>query len=187
MEDETEVDATLPPAAPAPPLWVSLATWAALVLTALVALQVVGIVAQAVALGSEAKQLTFSDRLGYSFLQNLDQAPLGVELLIAVLLALAPVIARAPTTASQDRSAQIVLVGVAGLALLIAIGGIIGVPARMHIIDLQKGKVTGVVRWVLFTFVIRNVGTALLAMVVALAAVRVRFTPRRVAAVTPDS
>jgi hypothetical protein len=150
-----------------------------------VALQLIGRIAQATALGSETKSLNFSDRLGYSFLQNLDQAPLGFELLVAVLLALLPVMLRQRTTANQDRIAQIVLIGVAGLALLIAIGGVIGVPARLHIIDIQNGKVTNVIRFVLFTFVIRNVGTALLAMIAALAAVTIRFTPRRAAVAPP--
>jgi hypothetical protein len=183
MADEIEVDETTPPT-PAPPMWVGLVTWAALVLVVLVVLQVVGIIGQATALGAQAKTLTFSDRLGYSFLQNLDQAPLGLELLFAVLLALTPAMARRPTTKGQDSAAQFVLVGVAAVALLIAIGGIIGVPARVHIIHQQKGDVTGVVQWVLFTFLVRNVGTAILAMAAALAAVRIRFTPRRPA---PDT
>ncbi|HZN15725.1 MAG TPA: hypothetical protein VFB78_15760 [Acidimicrobiales bacterium] len=191
MEDEdtvveAAVDETTPPP-PAPPLWVGLVTWASVVIVALVALQLVGIVGQAVALGGQTKQLNFADRLGYSFLQNLDQAPLGLELLLAVLLALTPIMARRPTNASQDRWAQYVLVAVAGLALLIAIGGILGVPARVHIIDKQNAKVTGVVQWVLFTFVVRNVATALLAMAASMAAVRVRFAPRRPATVIADS
>jgi hypothetical protein len=175
MDDELET-----------PAWVGLVTWVSLALLALVALQVVGIVGQALAL--KAPGLTFSDRLGYSFLQNLDQAPLGFELLLAVLLVLTPTIARQVTTPGQDRAAQIVLVGVAGLALLIAIGEIIGLPARVHIIHLgtpPNNKVSGVVQRVLFTSVIRNAGTAALALVAALAAVRVRFTPRRAAIATP--
>jgi hypothetical protein len=177
MDDELET-ATTAPTGPPPPLWVGLVTWVALALVALIALQVVGIVMQATAL--KAAGLTFSDRLGYSFLQNLDQAPLGFELLVAVVLALLPTIAGQRTTTGQDRAAQIVLVGVAGLALLIMIGGIIGIPARIHIIHLGQApnnKVTGVVQRVLFTFVMRNVGTAALALVAALAAVRVRFAP----------
>jgi hypothetical protein len=186
MDDEIETPPTAPPALPAPPLWVGLVTWVALALVALVALQVVGIVAQAMAL--KAAGLTFSDRLGYSFLQNLDQAPLGFELLVAVLLALAPTVAGQRTTTGQDRAAQIVLVAVAGLALLIMIGGIIGVPARIHIIHLGQApnnKVTDVVRRVLFTFVMRNVGTAAIALVASLAAVRIRFTPRQRPIATP--
>jgi hypothetical protein len=80
-----------------------------------------------------------------------------------------------------------VLIAVAGLAVLIAIGGVLGVPARLNIIDAQNGKVTPVVRRVLFTFVIRNVGTAMVALVAALAGVRVRFAPRRIAAVEPPA
>ncbi len=186
MDDETETALSSAPASPPPPLWVGLVTWVGAGLVALIALQLLGIVLQAVEL--EARGLTFSDRLGYSFLQNLDQAPLGFELLVAIVLVLAPTIARQPTTPGQDRIAQIVLVGVAGLALLVTIGGIIGVPARIHIIHLGQApnnEVTPVVRWVLYTFVIRNVGTAALAMVAALAAVRVRFAPRRRDIATP--
>src|SRR5437660_8919543 len=151
MADETETAAeTAAPAEPAPPFWVGLLTWTAVVLVVLALLQFIGILFQASTLGAQAKTLSFSDRLGYSFLQNLDQAPIGFELLVAVLLAITPVIVRQPTTKSQDQLAQVVIMGTAGLAFLIAIGGIIGVPARTHIIHLQHGKVTGVVRWVLF-------------------------------------
>jgi hypothetical protein len=178
MADETETIET--PPAPAPPLWVGLLTWVAVAIVALVFLQLIGIVWQASTLGEQAPTLNFSDRLGYAFLQNLDQAPLGLELLLAVVLVLVPIILRVPTSKAQDRGAQIVLMGTVGIAFLIAIGGIIGIPARTHIIHMQKGKVTGVVRTVLFTFVMRNVGTAVLAMIAAAAAVRVRFVPRRV-------
>jgi hypothetical protein len=177
MDDETEIAETSPT-----PLWVGLVTWVAVALVALIALEVIGIVLQGNAL--KASGLTYSDKLGYAFLQNLDQAPLGFELLVAVLLALLPVIMRSRTTPGQDKAAQFVLVAVAGLALLITIGGIIGVPARIHIIHLSpapNNKVTQVVSRVLITFVIRNVGMSILALVAALAAVRVRFTPRRVA------
>ncbi len=183
MPEDTEVAPETVTGEPPPPMWVGLVTWVAVALTALVALQVIGIIFQAGSL--QATGLTYSDKLGYAFLQNLDQAPLGLELLAAVVLVLLPVIARQRTTSGQDRAAMIVLVGTAALALLIAIGGIVGVPARLHIIDLQNQKVTSVVRRVLFTFVIRNVGTAVLAGAAAIAAVRVRFAPR-VAAPPPS-
>ena len=183
MAEDTEIAPETVTGEPPPPLWVGLVTWVAVALVALVALQVIGIIFQAGSL--KATGLTYSDKLGYAFLQNLDQAPLGLELLAAVVLVLLPVIARQRTTGSQDRAAMIVLVGTAALGLLIAIGGIIGVPARLHIIDLQNQKVTSVVRRVLFTFVVRNVGTAVLAGAAAIAAVRVRFAPR--ATVPPPS
>lgn len=176
MADETEPAPETVTGEPPPPMWVGLLTWVALALVALVALQVVGIVLQASSLN--AARLTFSDKLGYSFLQNLDQAPLGLELLAAVVLVLLPVIVRQRTTETQDRVAMIVLVGTAALAALIAIGGIIGVPARLHILDIQNQEVTDVIQRVLFTFVIRNVGMAVLAGAAAIAAVRIRFTPR---------
>ncbi len=188
MAEDTETAAASAPSAPPPPLWVGLVTWIAVALVALVALQLVGIIAQAGAL--KATGLTYSDKLGYAFLQNLDQAPLGFELLVAVVLVLAPVAGRQRTSEGQDRAAMIVLVGAAGLALLIMIGGIIGVPARIHIIHLSQApanKVTSVVRRVLFTFIIRNVGTAALALVAAIGAVRVRFAPRRTRPDTPAS
>ena len=177
MAEDTEIAPETVSAEPPPPLWVGLVTWVAVALVALVALQVIGILFQAGAL--KATGLTYSDKLGYAFLQNLDQAPLGLELLAAVVLVLLPVIVRQRTTERQDRAAMIVLVVTAGLALLIALGGIIGVPARVHIIHLTPNqKVTSVVQRVLFTFVVRNVGTALLAGAAAIAAVRVRFAPR---------
>jgi len=182
MADQTEQTAVETAPTPAAPAWVGLVTWAALAIVVLVALQIAGFIGQAVALGSQAKTLNFSDRLGYSFLQNLDQAPIGFEMFIAVLLTLAPAIARRPTSRQHDRIAQYVLVATVGLSLVTIIGGVIGVPARVHILHLSKQPVTGVIKWVLITFVIRNVLTAVLALVVALGAVTARFGPRRVAA-----
>lgn len=182
--EPTQTAETAVPEGPPPPYWVGVTTWIAVALVGLVALQIVGIVLQASALGRDVESLSFANRLGYSFLQNLDQAPLAFELLAAVILVILPVITRQPTSRGHDRAAQIVLVGVAGLSLLIAIGGVLGVPARLEIIDLSDGKVTPVIRRVLFTFVVRNVGMAILAMAAALVCVRVRFAPRRVAAAT---
>jgi hypothetical protein len=152
-------------------------------LNLLVLLEVVGVILQASAL--KAPTLTFSDKLGYSFLQNMNSATVGLELVTAVVLAVAPVVARQRTTGSQDAVAQIVIVAAAALARVIMIGGIIGVPARTHILHLSHQKVTAAIRWVLFTFVIRCVGTAAVALAAAVAAVRVRFAPRVAPPVTP--
>jgi hypothetical protein len=182
MEDATDAVPTTPPpppapAAPAAPLWVSLANWVAIALVALVGLEVIGIVVQGIAIKSSA--LSSSDRIGYSFLQNLDKGPLGFELLAAVFLVLIPVIARRASTAGQDRNAQIVLTVSAALAFLVLFGGILAVPAQLHLLHLQKQPTTGAIRWALVTFVLRNVGTAGIALVAAVAGVRVRFQPRR--------
>lgn len=182
MAETTEPPVATAPAAPPPPLWVSLVTWVAVAIVALVFLQIVGIFFQASALN--VSKLTFSDRLGYTFLQNLDQAPLGFELLIAVLLVIAPVAARERTSTGQNTVAQIVILAAAALAFIIIIGGIIGVPARQHILHLSNQKMTPVIRRVLYTFVIRNVGTAVLALGAAVGAIRVRFMPQP-AAVAP--
>lgn len=175
MAETTESAVATAPPGPPPPLWVSLVTWVGVAIVALVLLQIVGIFFQASALN--VSRLSYSDRLGYTFLQNLDQGPLGFELLIAVLLMVAPVAARQRTSAGQDRAAQTVILVVAVLAFIIIIGGIIGVPARQHILKLSNQKMTPVIRRVLYTFVIRNVGTALLALGAAVAAIRVRFLP----------
>jgi hypothetical protein len=180
---ETTETATASPTGPPPPFWVGLVTWIAVALTALVFLEVVGIFLQASSL--KAPGLSYTDKLGYSFLQNLDQAPIGFELLIAALLAVAPVAARQRTSLGQDRGAQVVIIAVVALAFIVMIGGIIGVPARVHILHLQRQKVTSVIQRVLFTFIIRNVGTAALALVAAVGAVRVRFAPRVAQPVTP--
>ena len=177
--------ATEPPVPP-PPLWVTLATWVATALVVLVLLEIVGVFLQASAL--DVSRLTYTDKLGYTFLQNLDQAPIGFELLVAVLLVVAPVAARQRTTIGQDRAAQTVILVSAILAFIIVIGGIVGVPAREHIIKLSNQKMTPVIRRVLWTFLVRNVGTALLALATAVAAVRVRFAPTsRAVAVAPPA
>ena len=76
MAEDTEIAPETVTGEPPPPLWVGLVTWVAVALVALVALQVIGIIFQAGAL--KATGLEYSDKLGYAFLQNLDQAPLGL-------------------------------------------------------------------------------------------------------------
>ena len=60
------------------------------------------------------------------------------ELLVAVFLVLLPVVGRRASSASQDRLAQIVLTVGAALAFLILMGGVLAVPAQLHLLHLQK-------------------------------------------------
>ena len=162
---------------PPPPAWVALVTWSALAIVVMVALQVIGIFMQGVTLDAD---LDLQYRIGFAFLDNLDKGPLGFELVLAILLVLAPVIARDATSSRHDVITQVVLTASAGLALLIVICGAFGIPTRVHLVHRESGgEVNATLWWVLITFTLRNVAPAVLALVAALAGVKARFQPRR--------
>jgi hypothetical protein len=80
-----------------------------------------------------------------------------------------------PTDEAHDRQAALTL-GLAGsYALPIVIGDIFGVPARIRVDHLRSAAVTSLTRGVLISYLIRNLGTALVALVAAGIALRTRF------------
>ena len=183
MEDASQ---TPPPAAPtaaaatAAPPWVGFVTWTALAIVALSALQVIGMIAQGAS--TKLAALGTADKIGYTFVQTLDRGPIGFEIVVAVLLVLTPVIARRASTPRLDRLAQVVLTAGAAVAFIVVIGGVVAVPAQLHFTNhVQRQPTTAALRWALVTFELRNVGLALLALAASVAAVRVRFQPRRIA------
>jgi hypothetical protein len=187
--DPADASETTPtPAGPRPPAWVGFVTWSALAIVVLVALQLLGVFLQGAALKDTGLDLQY--RIGFAFLDNLDKGPLGFELVLAILLAMAPVIVREPTTHRHDVVAQVVLAASAGLALLVIIGGVLGVPTRIHLVHIDRegsNTVTPVLQRVLMTFVVRNVGPALLALVAAVGGVTTRFRPRHTRPAVPDA
>jgi len=152
---------------------VGLVSWCGLALAVLAALEVVAIVAQGVAI----KQANLGPlyKLGYAFLTNLDAVPLGLILLVAIVLVVLPKLAGQPTDDAHDRQAAFTL-GLAGsFAALIVIGSILGVTARIRVDHLRSAAVTSLTWRVLISYLIRNMGTALVALVAASLALRSRF------------
>ena len=176
------------PVEPAPatnPL-VGLLSWCGLALAILASLEVVAIVAQGVAI----KQANLGPlyRLGYAFLTNLDAVPLGLILVVAVVLVVLPKVAGQVTDEAQDRQAAFTLGLVGAFALLIVIGSILAVASRIRVDHLRHAAVTSLTWRVLISYLIRNLGTALVALVAAGLALRSRFErPTPIAeAVTPS-
>jgi hypothetical protein len=167
------------PIAPAgePTAWAGWLNGTAWALTVLVALQLLGIVAQGLTLTGQ--NVNRVHKIGFIFLRDLDAVPLGIMLIAAVVLVSLPVLARRAVTGRQERSA-VRLLGVVGvLALLVALGALLAVPADLRIADVQNQDVTAVRRWFLTTFLIRNLGTALVAFAAAAAALRARASEPR--------
>lgn len=171
IENHSDAAPTEPTTATSP--LVGLVSWCGLALAVVAALEVVAIVAQGVAI----KQANLGSlyRLGYAFLTNLDTVPLGLILLVAIVLVVLPKLAGQPTDDAHDRQAAFAL-GLAGsFALLIVIGSILGVTARIRVDHLRSAAVTSLTWRVLISYLIRNMGTALLALVAAGIGLRTRF------------
>lgn len=187
MTEPSEDHPDAPPTEPKPaasPL-VGLVSWCGVALAVLAALEVVAIVAQGVAI----KQANLGSlyRLGYAFLTNLDTVPLGLMLLVAVVLVVLPKLAGRPTDDAHDRQAAFTL-GLAGsFALLIVIGAILGVAARIRVDHLRSAAVTSLTWRVLISYLIRNLGTALVALVAAGLALRTRFDRPAPSAPSPEA
>jgi hypothetical protein len=154
---------------------VGLLSWCGLALAALAALEVVAIVAQGVAI--RQANLGAIYRLGYAFLTNLDAVPLGLILLVAVVLVVLPVVTHQPTNEAQDRQAAFTLGLVASFSLLIVLGAALAVAARVRVDHLRSAAVTSLTWRVLISYLIRNMGTSLVALLASVVALRTRFAP----------
>ena len=176
MTDVDPEPQATPPVQPPVPAWVPLLTGTGLALAVVSALAFVGIIAQGFAV---QQRLNVFDKLGVAFLQNLDDTPFGVMLILTVLLVSLPVIVNAVTDMRDDRRAQLTLVLVVAVAALVAVGAVAGVVTRLRLDDARGQAVTSATRRALATFLVRNLGTALVALGAALGALRLR-SPRSV-------
>jgi hypothetical protein len=161
------------PVLEAPHPLVALLAWCGLALAVMATLEVVAIVAQGVAIHQARLGPVY--RLGYAFLTNLDTVPLGLILLLAVVLVVLPVVAGRATDEALDRQAAFTLGLVASFSLLIAVGSILAVAARVRVDHLRSVAVTSLTWRVLISYLIRNLGTALISLLAAVVALRTRF------------
>jgi hypothetical protein len=157
---------------------VGIVTGAGLGLAVVSALALAGVLAQGFAVEQDTSTLY---KLGIAFLRNLDATPIGLMLIVAVALVLAPAIAGATASRRQDRQATVTFGLVAIVAVLVTAGAVLGVVTRLHFDTGPGQQITTITRRVLATFLIRTMGPALVAFGAALAGMPVRF-PRPVTA-----
>ena len=167
------VEVSQVPAAEPRPNWAGLLTGTGLALAIVSALAFLGIIAQGFAV---QQRLNLFDRLGVAFLQNLDDTPLGLMLIVATVVITLPVVLDAVRDARDDRRAQLALVLIALVAALVAVAAVVGVLPRLRLDDARGQEVTSATRRALATFLVRNFGTALVALGACLPALRLRST-----------
>jgi hypothetical protein len=179
--DETTVAATEPAAAEPAPLADAtsrLLGTVGLALAALAALELIGTVV--VGLAVKVARMNFPTRQGYAFLTQLEKSPVALVLVVASVAAAASII-RSGADGSANRFAPIALWIVMVAAVLLGVGTILSVVARFRVAQLAPNQpVDALTRRVLVTFVIRNFGLAVVALLVA---VGYLFQPRRPAPV----
>jgi len=159
-----------------PPVWAGVSAGTGLALVAVAALTFLGIVAQGLAVEEDTGAWY---QLGIAFLRNLDASPIGLMLVLAVALVAVAVIATPAVDQRADRATTITLGLAAALAVLVAAGTVLGVVTRLHFDSAPGQQITTLTRRVLATFVVRNLGPALVAFGAAAAVMRLR-SPRAV-------
>lgn len=125
-------------------------------------------------------KMNFFQRQGYAFLTQLEKSPVGIMLVVASVVTAVAVI-RADREGNEEALGRYAawLVIVAGAVL--GIGTILAVLARFRVADLVAAQpVDAITRRVLVVFVIRNFGTAVVAILVAVGVAFARVRPSRV-------
>ncbi|MEY2470330.1 MAG: hypothetical protein QOF21_3028 [Actinomycetota bacterium] len=170
----TDTPAARPPVDPITRLLASVGIGlAALALAELVGTIVIG-------LAVKVDKMSFLARQGYGFLTQLEKSPVGIMLVVASIAA-AVAVMRADREGTEEALGRYAawLVIVAGV--LLGIGTILGVLARFRVADLVAAQpVDAITRRVLVIFVIRNFGTAVVAILVAVGVAFARVRPSRV-------
>jgi hypothetical protein len=168
----TPTPATSPTAPPTPsqPPWAALCTGTGLGLIIVATLTFLGIIAQGIAIEQDTSVWY---RQGIGFLRNLDASPIGLMLIVGVALVGVPVVVADETRrAPRSRQTALALGLAAGIALMVAMGAVLGVITRLHFDTGPGQEITTVTRRVLATFVVRNLGPALVAFAAALGVAR---------------
>ena len=137
----------------------------------------------AVGLAVKTQRLSFLHRQGYAFLTQLEKSPVSLLLVIAAVLG-AFAILRTPTDSRSERLGTIGLWVTVAAAVLVGVGSILAVLARFRVAELATSQpIDSITRRVLFTFVVRNFGAAIVALLVAFGTL---FRPRPAAVVVDD-
>lgn len=175
FDDDVDELALLGESTP-PPAWVGMVTIAGLGLAVVTALDLIGMIAQGVAVDTDKLSILY--KIGLAFAQQLTKGGLGgVALIVALLLVCLPSIGGRTTTDQQDRAAALAIGVSTAFAVVLMVGAVLGVAAQLRILDLSSQDLDSRMQRELATFVIRHVGTGAIALLMGLAALRVRFAP----------
>ena len=140
---------------------------AALALGALAVAEMIGIVV--VGMAVKVQKLNAVSRQGYAFLTQLEKSPVGLMLVVAAILA---AVALIRTGDGEDEpfarwASRLVLVA----AVVLGVGTVLGVLARFRVAEIAGSQpVDAITRRQLVVFVIRNFGTAVVALLIAVSA-----------------
>ncbi len=138
---------------------------AALGLAGLALTEVFGTIAVGLAVTTD--RLNFFHRQGYAFLTQLEKSPVSLVLVVATVFA-ALVTVRPQADGRSARLATIALWAIVGSAALVGVGSVLGVLARFRVAELASSQpIDSITRRVLFTFIVRNFGAAVLALLLA--------------------
>lgn len=141
----------------------------ALALAALGLLELIGTIT--IGLAVKTSRLNLLYRQGYAFLTQLEKSPVGLMLLVAAVAAAVAML----RTRGDRRSVQLSTIAlwfVIVSAVVLGVGTVLAVLARFRVAELPGGQeVDPVLRRILVVFVIRNFGTAVTALLVAVGAV----------------
>lgn len=142
-------------------------------LVALAAVEVAGTIA--IGLAVSTGRLNFFHRQGYAFLTQLEKSPIALLLVVAAFLAAYTTVALS-TDARTARLARVALWATVATATLVAIGAILAVLSRFRVAELAASQpIDSITRRVLFSFIVRNFGAAVLALLIGFGAL---FRPR---------
>ncbi|MEY2398940.1 MAG: hypothetical protein QOJ00_2114 [Actinomycetota bacterium] len=140
-----------------------------LALAALALLELLG--TMTVGLAVKTSRLNFASRQGYAFLTQLEKSPVGLMLVLASLAAAVAMLRTRPDGRTLQLS-TLALWAVIVASVLLGVGTVLAVLARFRVGELAATqKVDALTRRVLVVFVIRNFGTAVTALLVAVGAV----------------
>ena len=186
-DDDDDIDelALLGESTP-PPAWVGMVTTAGLALAVVTALDLIGMIAQGVAVDTDKLSVLY--KIGLAFAQQLTKGGLGgVALILALLLVCLPNIGGRTTTDRHDRAAALAIGVSTAFAVVLMIGAVLGVGAQLRVLDLSSQDLDSRMQRELATFVVRHVGTGAIALLMGLAALRVRFAPPAAAGLPADA
>lgn len=172
--DATDATETVVIAAPAADPVNRVLGWATAAIAALSIVELVG--TMTVGLSVNVKRMNFLTRQGYAFLTNLEKSPVGLALIVAAVFGAIALLRK--RDGDNTTIATIGLWVVVLASIILGVGTIMSVMARFRVAQLVATQpVDSLTRRVLVVFVIRNFGSAVAAVLLAIGAL---FRPVRV-------
>jgi hypothetical protein len=149
-------------------------SWAGLAIAVLAMAEIIS--TMTVGLAVNVKKMNFPIRQGYAFLTMLEKSPVGLALIVAAVFAL--LAAAKANDGETKRLTTVALWIVIGTAAVLGVATILSVMARFRVAELVPDqRVDSITRRVLVTFVIRNFGAAIVAILLAVGGLTRSTTP----------